>query len=999
MRKNLDISTIRKRLDGKTGPQYWRSLEELAETDEFKDMVEREFPQGASEWSNPVSRRNFLKLMGASLALGGLTGCTLSTPEEIIPYVQAPEAYRLAGEPLFYATAMQMSGIATGLLAQNQMGRPTKIEGNPAHPASLGSTDVFAQASILNMYDPDRSQTVLNAGVISTWSAFLNALDVQVQIQRVKGGEGLRILTNTVTSPAMGDLLNRILEQFPAAKWHQYEPVNRDNVLAGAEMAFGEPVNTVYAFDKADIIFSLDADFLTSMPGSVRYAKDFANKRRVRLNQTEMSRFYTLESFPTPTGSRADHRLPVRVSEMEYYTRALAAKLGLAVDAPTLDAEHETWFSVLAQDLQAHQGAGIIIAGDHLAPAVHALVHAINQQLGNVGQTITYTDPLEVNPVNQLDSLQELINDMNSGVVDSLLILDTNPVYTAPVDMNFVEALAQVEFRAHVGLHRDETGRLCTWHAPITHYLEMWGDGRAYDGSITLTQPLIQPLYDSHAPIEILGAMLGQAGRSSYDLVRGYWEAQSTAANFNEQWQIIVHDGLVTGTALPPRDVGLQAGFLQAMGETPTVDNAWEIVFRPDPTVWDGRFSNNGWMQELPKPVSKLTWDNAAFISVATAEAEGWSTGDMIELVYRGRRLEMPVFVLPGHADGSITVHLGYGRTNLGRVADGAGFNTYSLRTSAAPHYELGVQVNRTTQTYELASTQEHYQMEGRALVREGTVEKFEQDPEFVAHMVHLPPDISMFDESPDFIYDSYSWGMSVDLGACNGCNACVVACQAENNIPIVGKDQVLIGREMHWMRIDSYFGGSLDSPSLYAQPIMCQHCEQAPCELVCPVAATVHDSEGLNVMVYNRCVGTRYCSNNCPYKVRRFNFLQYSDDDTEILKLQRNPEVTVRVRGVMEKCSYCIQRISHARIKANNAGRRIQDGEVVTACQAACPSDAIVFGDINDPNSVVSQVKADPLSYGLLTELGTRPRTTYMAQIRNPHPELAEKTDYGQAH
>ncbi len=987
MRKTLDTTELRKILSEKQGQQYWRSLEELAETKEFEEMLHREFPQGASEWLSSVSRRNFLKLMGASLAFGGLSACSLSEPEKIVPYVEAPEEHYLAGVPLFYATAMTLGGIAMPLLAEGQMGRPIKIEGNPDHPASLGATTAIAQASILDLYDPDRSQTVINAGVINTWSNFLEAFNTRLLIQQKKQGEGLRILTGTITSPALASLINQVLEEYPSARWHQYEPVNRDNVLEGAILAFSEPVNTIYHFDQADIIFALDADFTSTMPGNVRYAHDFSSKRRVRQDHFEMNRLYAVESMPTPTGSLADHRLPIRVSDMEPILRALAKELGLEVSAYELDEDQAKWVAALAHDLLAHLGASMIIPGDHLPPIVHALAHAVNHRLENIGQTITYTEPLEANPENQAASLGNLVNDMNKDSVEVLVILETNPRYNAPADLDFVNALKKVEFRAHLGLHRDETAQLCNWHIPALHYLEMWGDARTYDGSVALIQPLIEPLYDGKSSLDMVAAMLGQGGRSNYDIVHQYWEDQVGADNFESFWQQAIHDGFVKDTTFPAKAVSLGPSFYNTLTPSPATEGL-EIIFQPDPSLWDGRFANNGWLQELPKPVTKMTWDNVAAMSLQTAHELHVTNEDVVELTYQGRQVSAPVWIVPGHADRSVTVHLGFGRTQVGQVGNQVGFNAYALRTSDAPNYGGGLQVQKTDQKYALASTQEHFNMEDRGLVRAGTLEHFKEEPDFVHHIVHELPDISLYES---WEYTSYAWGMSVDLNACTGCNACVIACQAENNVPVVGKEQVLVGREMHWMRLDGYFEGSPDQPNLYSQPVMCQHCEQAPCEVVCPVAATVHDAEGLNVMVYNRCVGTRYCSNNCPYKVRRFNYLQYEGYQQDTRTLQKNPEVTVRVRGVMEKCTYCIQRISDARIQANNEDRIIQDGEVQTACQAVCPTKAIVFGDTNDPTSEVSQLKQEPLSYGILTQLGTRPRTTYMARLRNPNPALEE--------
>jgi molybdopterin-containing oxidoreductase family iron-sulfur binding subunit len=541
-------------------------------------------------------------------------------------------------------------------------------------------------------------------------------------------------------------------------------------------------------------------------------------------------------------------------------------------------------------------------------------------------------------------------------------------------------------------LYEDETSALCQWHIPTKHYLESWGDGRAYDGTITLTQPLILPLYDDRSPYELLAAMLGQSGLDDYDVVREYWaNAGLIAGNeFEDFWKEALYNGFIADTDLPAKTVSATLSGLEAGEAAEAPAEGLELVFRPDPSIWDGRFANNGWLQELPKPLTKLTWDNAALMSLATATRLGLDSEDVLELSFAGRQVAAPVWILPGHADEAITVHLGFGRERVGRVGNGVGFNAYALRTSEAFWFGTGLEVNAVDEDYPLASTQNHYVMEGRDLVRAGPLETFREDPAFVHHLGghEIEEDLSLY---PEWEYESYAWGMAVDLNVCTGCNACVVACQAENNIPIVGKEEVRMGREMHWLRIDGYFEGEPEDPVAYHQPMLCQHCEKAPCELVCPVHATVHDSEGLNLMVYNRCIGTRYCSNNCPYKVRRFNFLQYAEQNIEILKAQKNPDVTVRVRGVMEKCTYCIQRISNARITAKKENRPIQDGEVVTACQSACPTQAIVFGDINDPDSQVTSLKAQPHNYRVLAELGVEPRTSYLARLRNPNPELEE--------
>lgn len=977
------------------GKDYWRSLEELVDTEEFRQYLYREFPENAQEWNDPVGRRQFLKLMGASLALAGLSACTRQPTETIVPYVQPPE-YIVPGRPLFFATATSISGIADGLLVESHMGRPTKVEGNPDHPSSRGATDAFAQASVLTLYDPDRSQTLTYLGEIRPWTAFLGEIQSVMADKRATQGAGLRILTETVGSPTLAAQLRALLTEFPAAKWHQYEPVNRDNARAGARLAFGRDVNTIYRFEAAEVVLALDCDFLACGPGNLRYARDFAAKRRIVAGNTGMNRLYVVESALTGTGAKADHRLALRSGEIEGLARAVAAALGAPV-ASTYTA-HANWVGALARDLQRHRGKSIIIAGDSQPPIVHALAHAMNQMLGNVGNTVVYTDPVEANTADHTESLRQLAGDMEAGAVDMLVIVGGNPVYTAPADLNFRELISKVRLRIHLSLYNDETSELCHWHIPEAHYLETWSDARAYDGTVSIIQPLIAPLYRGKSAHELLAAFTSQPERSGYDIVRDYWRSRNSSGDFEQFWRKALHDGLVPNTVLPAISVNVNMSAIAAQPPAAlgSGQGAMEIVFKPDPTIYDGRFANNGWLQELPKPLTKLTWDNAALIAPNTAIRLGLASAGrpeeanekVVELNYQGRAVQAPILVMPGHAEDSVTVHLGYGRWRAGRVGSGQGFNAYAIRASTAPWFGSGLEIRPTGHRYPLAITQQHHMLEGRNHVRAATLEQYRQDPEFAHKMAHAPEG-SLY---PDYQYPGYAWGMAIDQMACVGCNACVVACQAENNIPIVGKAQVLNNREMHWLRIDTYYKGDPGKPETieaYFQPMLCQHCEKAPCEVVCPVAATVHDSEGLNNMIYNRCVGTRYCSNNCPYKVRRFNFLQYVDWDTPSLKLMRNPDVTVRSRGVMEKCTYCVQRIAYARIEAEKEGREIRDGEIVTACQAACPTEAIVFGNINDKNSRVARLRAEPRNYGVLAELNTRPRTTYLAAVRNPNQEI----------
>lgn len=1001
---HINLAEIRERLANTTGTRYWQSLEELAETEEFQKFLESEFPYGASpNMENPVSRRRFLQLMGASLAMAGLTSCSvgpLQPEERIVPYV-VPPPEMTPGLPLFFASAITIAGFGRGVVVESHEGRPTKIEGNSRHPDSLGATDVRTQASILTMYDPERSQLVLNAGTASTWQDCINA------IAPTANGDGFRILTETVTSPTLADQIQTFLEQFPGAKWYQYEPVNRSNVINGARLAFGDIVATSYQFDKADVVLALDADFMTEGPGSVRYARDAASKRKVRsedpvLRNLEMSRLYVVESSPSSTGVLADHRLPLRSDRMEDFARAVANGLGLSVGSGDAIAE-ATWIDALVEDLQAHAGASIVIAGDNQPPVVHTLVHAINDVLGNVGHTVFYTDPVEAEPVDQLEAIKELTSEMQSGKVKTLVILGGNPVYTAPAELLFADNLANVGVSVHLSLFVDETSDLCTWHIPTAHFLESWGDVRAFDGTVSIVQPLIAPLYGGKTPIELMSALMGQPDASGYDVVREFWQTQLDDQS-ERAWELILQNGVIDGTAFEPKNVSLSVTSFPKSKR----GGGLEVVFRPCPKVWDGTYSNNAWLQETPEPLSKITWDNALLISPATALAYGLTTGVVARLEFNGTWVEGPVWVTPGQAADSVTVHLGYGRTRAGSIGNGVGFNAYEIRTSDTFWFGAGASLTSLGQMYRLASTQYHQSigvthprlqnlMHERIanLVRIGTIQQFQADPEFLHHGAHHgdPSELSLypkFETASGEAWDGSAWGIVIDLSACNGCNACVTACNAENNIPIVGKEQVIRGREMHWIRIDRYYEGDLDDPKIYFQPLGCVQCERAPCEPVCPVGATVHSLEGLNDMTYNRCVGTRYCGNNCPYKVRRFNFLNFAESfNAPSLNLMKNPEVSVRTRGVMEKCSYCVQRINLARIVSKRENIPIADGEIVTACEAACPTQAITFGNIKDQFSRVAKLKREPLNYSLLDELGTVPRTTYLARLRNPNPKI----------
>jgi MoCo/4Fe-4S cofactor protein with predicted Tat translocation signal len=989
----LDLAAIRRRLDAQRGPAMWRSLEELAGSEEFIEFLEYEFPRqaaGIREAGTATGRRDFLKLMSASLALAGLGACTRQPEEPIVPYVKQPEQIVL-GLPLYFATAMPLCGFGLGVVAESHEGRPTKVEGNPAHPASLGASDVAAQGSVLGLYDPDRSKVVTSAGQIRTWQGLLDVLGPLRNAQHAKGGAGLRILTGTVTSPTFAARLQTLLDDMPQARWHQWDAIGRDASRLGARRAFGQDVETQYRFDQAQIIVALDADFMTYGPGRLRYARDLMRGRRVGAERATMNRFYAVESTPSVTGSVADHRRAVRARDVESIARALAAPLG-ATAAPPADAgvvaAHRAWIDAAVADLKAQRGASIVIAGEQQPPVVHALAHAINQALGNVGRTVVYTEPVEAHPEDQLASIKTLVTDMQAASVDCLLVLGANPVYDAPADLDFAGALQQVPLRIHLGLYANETARLCHWHVPAAHYLESWDDVRAYDGTTSIIQPLVAPLYGGRTATELLAALAGQSGTAAHDLVRGQWQQSHAGGSFDTFWQQALRDGVVPGTAARTKTVGLRGDWDPGATPLPPAEDGIELTFRPDPYILDGQFTNNGWLLELPRPLTKLTWDNVALVAPATAERLGLTSEDVVDLRFRGRNVRAPVWVTPGQAADSVTVALGFGRTHVGRVGDGVGFHAGAIRPSDAIQGGAGLRLVKTGERYTLASTQDHQTMAGRPLVRRATLDEWREHPDFARHLGHAPPrELTLY---PPVEYPGYAWGMTIDLASCIGCNACVAACVAENNISVVGKDQVVRGREMQWIRIDRYYSGDLESPEILHQPVPCMQCENAPCELVCPVNATVHSSEGLNDMVYNRCVGTRYCSNNCPYKVRRFNYFLYANWTSETLAMARNPQVTVRSRGVMEKCTYCVQRIERARSQAKLGDRPIRDGEIATACQQACPTEAIVFGDTNDPESRVARLKADPRNYALLADLNTRPRTTYLAGVTNPSPALA---------
>ena len=980
------LNTIRERLAGSKGETFWKGLDEVADTQEFRSFLAEEFPRQAAPLESSLHRRDFLKLLGASLALAGLSACARpERPREaIVPYVETPEQM-VPGRPLTFATAFLEGGYAEGLLAESHQGRPTKVEGNPDHPASLGATSATAQATVLTLYDPERSQTVTENGVPRGWGDLASALS------DLGDGERTALLTETVTSPTLARQIRALQDARSGLRWHQYDPAHGDGAVVGAREAFGRDVAPTYRFDRADVVLSLDADFVQTGPGRLAYAKAFAARRKVRSADDAMNRLWVAESAPTNTGTLADHRLALDPAGVAGLAAAVAERLGVAApSAPRPAALDDAWLDALVGDLEEARGRSLVVAGHDQPAAVHALAHAINDALGNLGATVELREPVEARPEDHVASLRDLVDAMNGGEIDTLVIIGGNPVYTAPADLDFGAAMDRVATSVHLGLYQDETAHHATWHVPETHSLESWSDARAYDGTATILQPLIRPFYGGRSAHELLALLAGDPDATAHDLVRDTWR-ERVDGDFEAFWRRAVHRGAVPDSASTLVD-GLAAADPSGL-RLPQGGDDLVVLLRPDPSIGDGRWANNGWLQELPKPFSKLTWDNAALLSARTAERLDVRNEDRLELTVGGRTVTAPVWIQPGMADGVALLHLGFGREAAGRVADGVGVNAYRLRTADAP-VVAPLSAAKASGRHELASTQLHQALAGtgerRHIVRHGTLDELRAEPEHPT-FVH-PVEHHDYDLYPDFEYTGYAWGMVVDMSVCTGCNACVTACQSENNVPIVGKDQVLVGREMHWIRVDAYYGGDVDDPDFYQMPMACQHCEKAPCEPVCPVGATLHDHEGLNVMVYNRCVGTRYCSNNCPYKVRKFNYLQYAELSATATEqsLAANPDVTVRSRGVMEKCTYCTQRISRARIEAGNEDRTLQDGDVVTACQAACPTDAIVFGDVNDENARVSQEKRSVLNYAVLEELNTVPRTTYLAHVRNPHPALA---------
>jgi MoCo/4Fe-4S cofactor protein with predicted Tat translocation signal len=974
--------------------KQWQSLEDFIDDEDFEQVMRAKFPRETKILhESGMNRRDFIKLMGASLVVGGLSlsGCApdRSEQEEILPYVRMPEEI-VPGQPIYFASTMPLSGYGTGVVIETHEGRPHRVEGNSNHPASLGGANMAVLASVLELYNPNRVNEVRRDGQSSSFAEFLQEFDEAVA--NLGDGSGLRILSEKSSSPTLAKQINALLEMYPNARWYQYDTVGRENVYAGAQLAFGEIVEPVYQIDQADVIVSLDSDFLMTMPGNVRYAHDFAAKRRIRVeNEATMNRLYAVNSTPNNTSTVADHHIAMKASEIENFALALANAVGAEGGEAVEGDWDQAIFDAMVSDLQAH--SSVVIVGDEQPPAVHALAHAINAVLGSAGETVTYIPPVLTNTHDSVTQLSDFVGDISSGRVDAAFIIGGNPAFTAP-DIPLSAAVGRVPFSVRIGMYDDETAENARWYLPYSTYIEAWGDVRAHDGTASIIQPPIGALYDgSMSELELI-ARLMQDDRSGYEILLDSWrEDYSGDESFDAFWRRSLHNGVIADSAPDPVQPSLSGSFASDVADALIgASNDFEVIFRLDPRIYDGRFSYNSWLHEIPHPLTKITWDNFAMISANTADALRLDNEQIISITVGNNIMEIPVYVVHGHPDDCVSVGLGYGHGISADLDAGENFNAYALRPTTVGWFTVA-SVERTRRTYKLARTQKNMELVGTKAVRSGTLEEFIENHEFAVTGSYKEKDGGSFlDETiwqQEVLEEGNQWGMSIDLTTCIGCNACMVACQSENNIPTVGKEQVLQERDMHWIRVDS-FVDEHDEDRRNFQPVPCMHCENAPCEQVCPVQATVHDHEGLNQMIYNRCVGTRYCSANCPYGVRRFNFHDYTDD-TLILQEQRNPDVSVRVRGVMEKCTYCWQRINQGRVNASVEDRPIRDGEVRPACGTACPTQAITFGNLNDPNARVVRDKAQPTNYLWLdAELNTRPRTTYLAKLYNPNAALA---------
>jgi len=1020
---------------GSGKPTYWRSLAELDQSPEFRAHVEQEFREPLEQLPpNSPERRRFMQVMGASLSMAGLAGCRWRE-DKILPMTRRSEGV-IPGTTSRYATAMELNGVAVGLQATSYDGRPIKVDGNPLHPDSLGAAGVYEQGSVLGVYDPDRSDAVSQKSggkrEPASFDAFDKAAKEEIKKLRANRGEGLRVLSERSSSPTLAALKDRWLAAFPLSKWVVFEALAHNGRAAGTALAFGKPHRVHYGLQEADVVLSLDGDFTSSaFPSGTANARAFSKRRTPE--HGEMNRLYVIESSFSGAGALADHRLALRSEQIKAVAAFLDAEIsakasplpeqGPAQPKPAAeflnDAKVAKFLGAVVKDLLAHVGKSLVIAGPQQPAEVHALVERLNVLLGNAGRTVFYTLDAADAAGSDTEALKALTEEMSAGRVQTLFVLGGNPAYDALSDIPFAAALEKVPFSARLGLYEDETSQGATWHVPAAHYLESWGDARAYDGTISLVQPLIAPIFNGRTSLEFIARLLGEEPKG-LALVRAQ---HKDVLGDDRRFRKAVHDGIVEGSAFErvlPQLQAIPPVKLSEREVAASIDNGQlEVCFTACPKLYDGRFGNNGWLQELPEPFSKLAWDNAAIVSVATAKAINAVDGDVLTVTLGGKSIDLPCVIVPGQADGSVKIALGYGRTHAGRVGgkDGTevasvGANANTLRTSEAPFVAAGLNVaGNHGPGKRLATVQEVYSMDaiGRdgiaerlpEIIREAPIEKFREEPHFAKHLVHQPHNLNLWVDPVS--YEGHKWGMTIDLNKCTGCSACITACQAENNIPVVGQEQVARGREMLWLRVDRYFSGDPNEPEVRFQPLPCQQCENAPCEQVCPVGATMHSHEGLNDMVYNRCIGTRYCSNNCPYKVRHFNYLNYNVDvigvtpftptDDPKMKLKAmvfNPEVTVRSRGVMEKCTFCVQRIQNAKIPAKNARRALEDGEIKTACQETCPTDAIVFGDLNDKKSRVAGEAKLERSYQLLGELNNRPRVSYLARITNPNKELA---------
>lgn len=980
-------------VDSNAQKKYWRSLDELAETPEFKEFVTREFPQGASEMNDPISRRNFLTVMGASMALAGLASCRRPV-EKIVPYVIPPENLT-PGIPQYYATTMPLGVNSYGLVVESHEGRPTKIEGNKQHTSTRGSSSALMQAEILNLYDPDRAKNITHNGSTRTWNEFISFWRGARQSFTANKGEGLALLSEPFNSPTMMRVRNDLMRRFPKATWVTYDAISDENIHTGIRLATGKTLLPSYDYANAAVIVSLESDFLNFESESVNATRGFADGRRMTTASDPMNRLYVIESYFSLTGGSADHRLRLKSSEIRAFTVALGFELvSLGLNIPALKnvtapgdiALDKAWLRAVAKDLFDNRGASLVVVGRSQGPAIHALALAINKALDNIGATVSYYKADDAS-LSDSQALSSLTGEINAGKINTLIIMGGNSAYNSPGAIDF----SKITNTIRLGLSVDETAEACQWVIPRTHFLEEWGDCRSIDGTLSVVQPLIEPLYNGHSALELTQLISTAQQGSGYELVRRTWKSYLRGVNFEKKWETVLHDGVLSGASANPENVSPKnsaissalAAHMGQKGESGGVELTFVCSY-----MSDGRNANNGWLQELPDPVTKLTWDNAIIVNQETARKLNLTKEELATLDVNGTTIEAPVWIVPGLADNTISLALGYGRTKSGGNGTDVGANAFMIRPNHTDYYIGGVKVTPTGKTYKLACSQDHWSLEGRPVYREANLAEYKKNPNFAKEVVETPDLASLWTEHT--YTEGYQWGMTIDLNACTGCNACTIACVSENNISVVGKEQVSKGREMHWIRIDRYFSGDPENPQMVNQPMACVHCEMAPCEQVCPVSATVHDKEGLNVMIYNRCIGTRYCSNNCPYKVRRFNFFNYTKDTPEIMKMAMNPDVTVRSRGVMEKCTYCTQRITRAKIEAKqDNNRQVKDGEIVTACQQACPAQAITFGNINDPNSKVSRLKRQNRDYLALAELNTRPRTSFLAGLRNPNPAL----------